>query len=568
MALALRVRVTWQGDVIEDGAHRASVLAVPGKPEKVVHFRRPWTAALKLINVALVGLAAITVGGQLVAAVARDYRMSADLFLVAAIGSTLALLALIPMLFVRGLMGLARPGGYRLQAPAGALTRIEFPGEEPIDARQGFDKRVRSGVGKLVIEDASEIEFQLLKPPRDFSTLFLFGGLAVVAMLALAAGSFYHIVRQWGDGHTPRWGEPVALGADQAKFLRVTIDPGAQGASKLAAGEGLARHGIASSLLVRDTRPKPKVEPVVAKKPVAKKKKVIKIEPVEIDPDSEKMARTTPAPKVDNPPTDDDDEADDDDDADDADETADHDKLVQTGQQALLAAELRSAIDSLTAAEKTDHLDYDNLNWIGLAHYFLGENDQAQGRWQAAYDMDPARPDAVNNLGGIYKRKGDTASEITMYDKALALHPGDCHALNSKALALAKQGRFDDAYKTLAESDVACGGNYAYTFIQRAGILSLEGKQADSLAELEKGLAKVDTLIPIKEYEVEADLLLDPAFAKLRAQPSFDTLTARYLPRAVQSKQAILSSLNKPATPPNPPIHAAVTDLKDPFAND
>src|SRR6185369_2650019 len=128
-----------------------------------------------------------------------------------------------------------------------------------------------------------------------------------------------------------------------------------------------------------------------------------------------------------------------------------------------------------------------------------------------------------------------------------ALKPGDCHALNSLSLAQAKQGKFDVAVQTLAQSDNACGGNYAYTYIQRAGILSLQGKSVEAMAELEKGLAKVDTLIPIKEYEVEADLLLDPAFAPLRKMANFETITGKYLPRAAQSKAAILAPRPAPA---------------------
>ncbi len=499
MSLALRIRVTWADDVIEDVVHESAVkvgagahadVVAPGEPDRLVRFFR---------------------GRR----------------------------------------------GYRMVVPAGAAERVEFPGEDPMTPEAlaaGFERSVGVGCGRFVVGGA-EVDFEVLRTERDFAWLYLTTGLASVALLALFAGFGYHIVRQWGDGRSPRWGEPTALGSDQAKFLRVTMAPTAQGASKLAAGEGLTLHGVVDSPLLRAAAPKKVV--AEEKKPAARKKVARKPKVVPPVVDDDDAVEGAAVPQV----VQNDDDSDDDKDADEsADSDADSAKLLQTGQQALLAAELRSAIDSLTSAEKTDSLDYDNLNWLGLAHYFLGENAEAERRWEAALELDPSRPDAVNNLGGIARRRGDTDGEIAAYEKALGLKAGDCHALNSMALALAKKGRFDDARKTLAESDTACGGNYAYTSIQRAGILSLEGHTGDAMAELEKGLARVDTLIPIKEYEVEADLLLDPAFAPLRKLPTFETLTAKYLPRAVQSKAAIIASM---AAPPA----AKLGELRDPFAD-
>ncbi len=396
----------------------------------------------------------------------------------------------------------------------------------------------------------------MLRTERDFAWLYLGTGLATVAALALFAAFGVHLVRQIGDGKTPRWGTPEALGAEQAKFLRVTLSPEARGASRLAAGEGLTRHGVVDSPLLRAPERKPAQPAKQAKKPEhrARPKRPTPPPPDDDEASAAVVAAAAPQPAIDSNG--------DQDDEDETDRASEQQKLLEAGQQALLAAELRNAIDSLTAAEKTEALDYDNLNWLGLAHYFLGDNAEAQRRWEAALAMDPERPDAVNNLGGIARRRGDTAGEIAAYQKALDLHPGDCHALNSLSLALAKQGRFDEADRTLAASDVACGGSYAYTSIQRAGILSLRGRGAEALAELEKGLSRVDTMIPIKEYEVEADLLLDPAFAPLRQLPQFDTLTAKYLPRAAQSKGAILAQAAAPSVPaPQPqvlPQHAGI----------
>jgi hypothetical protein len=395
----------------------------------------------------------------------------------------------------------------QLEVEPGAADSVEFPGEEPVAVEaKPFSRLMKPPFGSGTIRIGSaKIEFERVLIASEARDRVLWAWSAAAVILALLGGGSYKLVRAIGDGDTPQWGSPPKLSEHDARGVRVKIGPEGLGASRPQAGRGLALHGTPKAPPKRtlETTPKPTAPRIARNTPKAPRALA---PPVTI-------TSTIQAPKPPEPPV-------------------DRGKAIDAAQAALLRADLRAAVDGFSKAATVGPLDYDQLNWLGLAHYLSNDLDEAEKVWTNARANDPSRADAINNLAAVAKRRGDTVHEIELLQAALALDANDCHASNSLALAQARVGRIGDAMTTLERSDSACGGGYAYTAIQRAAILSLRGEPNDALRELEKGLARVDTLVPIKEFEVWADLRLDPAFASIRGEERFRALVAKYLPRA------------------------------------
>jgi tetratricopeptide (TPR) repeat protein len=311
--------------------------------------------------------------------------------------------------------------------------------------------------------------------------------------LALVSGGSYRLVRAYGHGDKPKWGESLPLSSNEASQLRVRWTANGPGASRPQAGLGRELHADA-----HDKPSTPRSQPPAQPKPVQRTR----------------LGRARPPrPQA---PT--------------------RKERIAAAEAALLNADLRTTIDQLSRAARQAPLAYEQLNWLGLAHYMQAEYDDAERVWQQARTSAPERAEAVNNLANVAKRRGDGVAERALIDSALALDDEDCHALNGLALLQAKAGESAAATATLARSDAACGGQYAYTSIQRAALLALADDREGAFAALEAGLMQLDTLVPIKEYEVWMDLTRDPAFASLRGDARFTQLTRRYLPRASSAR--------------------------------
>jgi Tfp pilus assembly protein PilF len=360
---------------------------------------------------------------------------------------------------------------------------------------------------KLASADA-RVDIEVVDLSEEHADRALWAWAIVATALACFGAGSYQLVRQYGEGRDPQWGRPWQISAMDATRIRVRLGPEGLGSNRPQTGHGASLVGVRRG--TPDAQPKkvaerPKTVPHV-QNPVRK-------------PDAPKLTEnaigkpTVPTKKL------------------------TRKEQVEAAEAALLQADLRTAIDSFERAAEKGPLDYDELNWLGLSHYLLGELDEAEKVWKDARTMEPSRPDAINNLASVAKRRRNTADEVKLLGEALDAAPEDCHALNSLALAQAKQGKKAEAMATLTRSDQACGGNYAYTAIQRAAIESLSGNRTQALSALEDGLKRVDTLLPIKEFEVWNDVVQDPAFSSLRSDGNFSTLMARYLPRASNTQK-------------------------------
>lgn len=383
-----------------------------------------------------------------------------------------------------------RGDGWELRLPAGVARTLAIPGQPDVDGAAGQRRLLTlAGVeaarcGSLVF-DGAVVSFELVPLQRDRRDAALWGWTMTALLLAIMSGASYQLVRAYRE-HLPLHEEGARLSAAAAGQLRVRWTATGAGASRPQAGRGRELHAAANDRPSLPSAQPPPTEHALVGHAHARQKP---------------MTRT---------------------------------QRIATAQAALLNADLRTAVDQLSRASREAPLEYEQLNWLGLAHYMQGHYDEAERAWQDARAREPARADAVNNLANIAKRRDDRAAERALINDALALDEGDCHALNGLALLEAKEGHADAAAATLARSDAACGGHYAYTSIQRAALAALAGDREAAFAALETGLAQVDTLVPIKEFEVWMDLTRDPAFASLRGDARFTQLTTRYLPRATR----------------------------------
>lgn len=85
-----------------------------------------------------------------------------------------------------------------------------------------------------------------------------------------------------------------------------------------------------------------------------------------------------------------------------------------------LLREAETACQDIVAAERGNA---EAWNLLGLTLFHLDAHDRSICAFETAIDVAPRAPEALNNLGNLYKQTGDTAKAIRYYRKALTLAP-------------------------------------------------------------------------------------------------------------------------------------------------
>jgi tetratricopeptide (TPR) repeat protein len=92
----------------------------------------------------------------------------------------------------------------------------------------------------------------------------------------------------------------------------------------------------------------------------------------------------------------------------------------QAAMKHMQPGQYQQAVAELTRSIQTHELARAYLE-RGVAHHFLGENDQATADLEKATGMDPSLARAYSVLGSIYREKGDTKRAVELYTKSIQI---------------------------------------------------------------------------------------------------------------------------------------------------
>lgn len=177
--------------------------------------------------------------------------------------------------------------------------------------------------------------------------------------------------------------------------------------------------------------------------------------------------------------------------------------------------------------EATAHY-YNNLAAEALLD---GDTDGAEAQLAIATTISPTFEKALNNLGVVRARRGDTAGALTAYQKGLDTDPSNGPILTNLARLYQQMGRLDDAAAVLAKvEDVKTTNPFYYLYRgeleltrgdPKAGLeLMREAFRLDSeLPEVHVGLAKAYLALGElgrAKHHVERALQLDATHREAR----------------------------------------------------
>ena len=168
-------------------------------------------------------------------------------------------------------------------------------------------------------------------------------------------------------------------------------------------------------------------------------------------------------------------------------------------QLALLYCETgqpRSAIDLLAARKATKNPDF--LNAYGVALSDDGRPDEAERQFQQVLALDPANAPALQNLGILGLRRGDTRAAQTYLIRALDLNPKLPLALNTLGVVYARANDFARALE--AWNRAVAVDPRQYDALYNIGMVE---SQAGHAQEARQALARFVKTAPKSRYAAD-----------------------------------------------------------------
>src|SRR5947209_2892921 len=122
------------------------------------------------------------------------------------------------------------------------------------------------------------------------------------------------------------------------------------------------------------------------------------------------------------------------------------------GRALLEEGRLNEAIAELSRAASLDPRLSQAHSLLAVAYDQKGLHDRAKESYARAVDVNGRDPEALNNLGYSLYLNGNYRAAVDNLKRAARLAPADARVLNNLALAEARLGKYDDAYRSFARA--------------------------------------------------------------------------------------------------------------------
>jgi Flp pilus assembly protein TadD len=153
---------------------------------------------------------------------------------------------------------------------------------------------------------------------------------------------------------------------------------------------------------------------------------------------------------------------------------------LERGRAMLEGGRLNDAIAELSRATSLDPKLSQAHSLLAVAYERKGLRDRADDSYRRAIDVNERDPEALNNLGYSLYLNGNYRASVDKLKRAAKLAPTDARILNNLALAQARLGKYDDAYKNFARA----GGEFS-GHANVAALLVRAGREEKAVEHLE-----------------------------------------------------------------------------------